>query len=61
MKARVSDYPGISEILARKARGRKQLAALRFEEKLDILDSMRARTEPIRRARVVRKRRRPVA
>ena len=61
MKARNPNYPDISDILARKARGRKQLAALSFGEKLDILDSMRERVAPIRRSREIRKRRRRVS
>jgi hypothetical protein len=57
MKARTRRYPNIVAILARKARGRRQLAALSFGEKLDILDALRERVEPIRRARELRKRR----
>jgi hypothetical protein len=48
-------YPDISDILALKAEGRKELAALSFAEKLDILDALRERVEPIRRAREMRK------
>ena len=44
-------YPDISDILARKAEGRRILAALSFGQKLEILEDMRARVEPIRRAR----------
>jgi hypothetical protein len=44
-------YPDISEILARKAVGRQRQAALTFSAKLDILDAMRARVEPLIRAR----------
>ena len=44
-------YPDISDILARKAEGRRMLTALSFGQKLEILESMRARVEPIRRAR----------
>jgi hypothetical protein len=47
-------YPDISDILARKAEGRRELAARSFSEKLEILEAMRARVEPIRRARVER-------
>lgn len=61
MKTRNPNYPDISDILARKATGRKQLAALSFGEKLDILDSMRERVAPIRRSREIRKRRRRVS
>jgi len=48
-------YPDISEILARKAEGRKILAKLSFGQKLEILEDMRARVEPIRRARDARR------
>lgn len=34
-------YPDISDILARKERGRAELAKLSFEEKLEILDRLR--------------------
>ncbi len=55
MKDSNPKYPDISDILARKAEGRKQLAALSFGEKLAILDALRERVEPIRRAREIRK------
>jgi len=48
-------YPDISDILARKAEGRKELAALSFAQKLEILERMRARLEPFRRAREQRR------
>jgi hypothetical protein len=56
MNQKLPQYPDISDILARKAEGRRQLAALSFVEKLAILDEMRARVEPIRRAREIRRR-----
>jgi hypothetical protein len=49
-------YPDISDILARKAEGRRELAARSFGEKLEILEAMRARVEPIRRAKAARAR-----
>jgi hypothetical protein len=55
------NYPDISEILARKAEGRKILAKLPFGRKLEILEEMRARVEPIRRAREARRSRIPSA
>jgi hypothetical protein len=56
MSARPTNiYPDISDILARKARGRRQMASLSFTEKLEILESLRARVEPIRRSRELRK------
>jgi hypothetical protein len=39
MQERPSKYPDISDILARKAAGRRQRAALSFAEKLDIFDA----------------------
>ena len=51
------EYPDISDILARKAEGRRNLAALTFGQKIDILEAMRARVEPIRRAREAKRRR----
>jgi hypothetical protein len=49
-------YPDISDILARKAEGRRELAKLSFGQKVDILEAMRARVEPFRKAREARKR-----
>lgn len=57
MSDRRSHYPDISDILARKAEGRRQRAALSFAEKLDLLDALRERVAPIVRARELRKRR----
>ncbi len=45
------NYPGISDILARKAEGRKRLAALSFGQKIAMLEEMRARVAPFIRAR----------
>jgi hypothetical protein len=47
--------PDISDILARKAEGRRELASRSFGEKIEMLEAMRARTEPIRRAREARR------
>lgn len=44
-------YPDNSAIYALKAEGRKQRAALTFAAKLDALDDLRQRVEPIIRAR----------
>ena len=49
-------YPDISDILARKAAGRRELAHLSFAEKLALLDALRERVEPIIRARETRQR-----
>ena len=56
MKTRPTAYPDISDILARKAAGRRRLAALSFGEKLDLLDEMRERVQPMRAARESRRR-----
>jgi hypothetical protein len=48
-------YPDISDILARKALGRRYYASLSFGEKLDMLDALRSRIEPIIRAREIRR------
>ncbi len=52
-------YPDVSDILARKEEGRRELAARSFGEKIDILEAMRARVEPIRKAREERRKKRP--
>jgi hypothetical protein len=51
MKKQRPQYPDISEILAHKAAGRRQRAALSFAEKLVVLDSLKQRVEPIVQAR----------
>jgi hypothetical protein len=56
MKNSSSQYPDISGILARKTAGRRQRAALSFNEKLAILDALKERVEPVIRARKARKR-----
>jgi hypothetical protein len=55
-----SRYPDISDILARKASGRRQRAALSFAEKLAIVDALRARVAPLVRARKLRREQQPV-
>jgi hypothetical protein len=52
--SRVQQYPDISDILARKARGRRERASLSFAEKLAILDKLRKEVAPIVRARQLR-------
>jgi hypothetical protein len=44
-------YPDIADILAKKARGRRERASLSFAEKLAILDKLRKDVAPIVRAR----------
>ena len=50
------EYPDNSELYARKAEGRRQRAGISFTEKLDAVDALRARVQPIVRAREARKR-----
>jgi hypothetical protein len=57
MKNSRSQYPDISDILARKASGRRQRATLSFPEKLDILDALKDRVEPFVQARRIRRER----
>jgi hypothetical protein len=52
-----SQYPDVSDILARKAEGRRARATLTFADKLAILDAMRERVAPIVRAREMRRQR----
>ncbi len=47
MTAKPPQYPDISDIYERKMAGRRAMAALSFEEKLDILDRMREAAAPI--------------
>jgi hypothetical protein len=54
MAAHRRQYPDNSEILARKAAGRKQLARKTFAEKLTILEQLRDRVAPIAQARKLR-------
>jgi hypothetical protein len=49
-----TQYPDISDVLARKAAGRRQRAELSFAEKLDILDALKERVAPLVRARKLR-------
>lgn len=55
MKNWHSRYPDISDILARKASGRRQRAALSFADKLNMLDALKERVEPLVQARTVRR------
>jgi len=55
MQRRSSQYPDLSDILARKASGRRQRATLTFAEKLRILDALKERIAPLIQARKVRR------
>ena len=48
-------YPDISDILSRKAEGRRALASRSFGEKIEALEAMRERAELIRKGREARK------
>jgi hypothetical protein len=47
----VRNYPDISDILARKAEARRKRAGLSFAEKIKIIEAMRERAAPFRKAR----------
>jgi hypothetical protein len=44
-------YPDISDILVRKAAGRRARAQLSFAEKIAMIEALRARVEPLKQAR----------
>ncbi len=48
-------YPDITDLLARKAAGRRERASRSFGEKIDMLEALRARVAPIRKAREARR------
>jgi hypothetical protein len=48
-------YPDISDILARKAEGRRDLARRSFGEKIAWCEMMRERLAPLKRAREARR------
>jgi len=48
-------YPDISDILARKAEGRKEAAGRSFGEKIAWVEQMRERLAPLKRAREERR------
>jgi len=52
-------YPDISDILAEKAKGRRERASLSFGEKLEILDKLRNNVAPIVHTRQMRARKPP--
>jgi len=51
VKQSQSIYPDISDILRRKAEGRRNITALSFGEKIEMLEIMRDRISPLRDAR----------
>jgi hypothetical protein len=44
-------YPDISDILARKTEGRRHLSRLSFGEKIALVEALRERLAPLKRAR----------
>jgi hypothetical protein len=51
-------YPEISDILARKAEGRREIAARTFGEKIALVEKLRERLAPFKEAREQRRARR---
>ena len=51
MSKRQRAYPDISDLLQRKAEGRKEIAARSFGEKIAMVEAMRERLEPLKRMR----------
>jgi hypothetical protein len=47
-------FPDISDILARKAEGRRKNARLTLGEKIAMMEALRERVEPMKRAREAR-------
>ncbi|NOT42954.1 MAG: hypothetical protein HOP13_20945 [Alphaproteobacteria bacterium] len=58
MTGTTAKYPDTTEILARKAEGRRERASLSFAEKLDAVDALKERLAPIVKARELRRRQR---
>ena len=55
MATRRTQYPDNSEILARKAKGRKELARASFAQKLAVLELLKERVAPVVRGREARR------
>lgn len=49
--SQMDGYPDISDILRRKAEGRKEIAARSFGQKIAMVEAMRERLEPLKRLR----------
>jgi hypothetical protein len=47
-------FPDVSDILARKAEGRREIARRSFGEKIAMIEVMRERLAPLKRAREMR-------
>lgn len=48
-------YPDVSDILSRKAAGRRELSKLTFGEKIARIEALRDRLEPLKRVRANRR------
>lgn len=55
MKQETGAYPDISGMLARRAEARRQSPKLSYGEKLTLLESLRDRLEPFKKAREARR------
>ncbi len=49
--AETTIYPDVSDILARKRQGRRQLSRLSFGQKIALVEALRERLAPLKRAR----------
>jgi hypothetical protein len=49
-----TDFPDISDILARKAEGRRKIARRTLGEKIAMMEALRERLEPFKRLREAR-------
>jgi hypothetical protein len=59
-KTPTASYPDVSDILARKAEGRREAARRSFGEKIAMVEALRERLAPLRQARDERRgRKRP--
>jgi len=50
-------YPNVSDILARKAQARREIARRPYSEKIDMVERMRERIAPLKRTREARRER----
>jgi hypothetical protein len=48
-------FPDVSDVLARKAEGRRDIARRSFGEKITMIEAMRERLAPLKRAREMRR------
>jgi hypothetical protein len=60
MKRPKTTYPDISDILQRKAEGRRDIARRTFGEKIALMEALRERLAPFKRLREQRRAAKPV-